>query len=184
MTLTLTRLLTTLSLIFAATATAHADESDNAYGWQEVSGSAVHYFDTVPGRSVVTHSVTPTDTGVMLRSTETIDIFGDLNGRVLYHPTTQIDEQAGTLVNTGSQVFSGTVLGSAPVLLHDDQFRFDVNLVTGETTGRVLLVNRIVGPIVRCELDIVGTGFSPEGNGLADYTGRCRMLGNPAKGPR
>ena len=81
MTLTFTRLLTILSLFFAAAATTHADESDNAYRWQEVSGSAVHYFDTVPGRSVVTHSVTPTDTGVMLRSTETIDIFGDLNGQ-------------------------------------------------------------------------------------------------------
>lgn len=161
-----------------------ADERDNAYRWQEVSGTAIHYFDEVPGRQAITHSAAPNANGVTLRTTETIDIFGDLNGRVLYHPTTVIDEVAGTLVNTGSQVFSGTVLGSDPVLLHDDEFRFDVNLRTGETVGRVFLVNRIVGPLVRCELEIVGTGFSPEGNGLAEYTGRCRMLGNPEKAPR
>lgn len=182
--LTLNRLLPAAVLFIAAAGATHADESDNAYRWQDVSGSAIHYFDAVEGRNVITHSVTPRAGVLTIRSTETIDIFGDLNGRVLYHPVTQIDQQAGTLVNSGSQVFSGTVLGGAPVLLHDDEFRFDVNLRTGETIGRVLLVNRIAGPIVRCELEIVGTGFSEEGNGLADYTGRCRILGNPEKNQR
>ncbi len=183
-TLTCNRLLPVAALVFAATTPTHAGEGAGAYRWQEVSGSAIHYFDDVEGRKVITHSATPRENGVTLRTTETIDIFGDLNGRVLYHPTTQIDQVAGTLVNTGSQVFSGTVLGAGPVLLHDDEFRFDVNIFTGETVGQVFLVNRIAGPIVRCELEIVGTGFSPEGNGLADYTGRCRMLGKPGRDPR
>ena len=30
----------------------------------------------------------------------------------------------GTLVNTGDQVYSGTIAGSDPVMIHDDQFRF------------------------------------------------------------
>ena len=184
MTLTIHRLFPLFALFFAPAVMADADKKDGAYHWQAVSGNAIHYFDNVDGRKVITHSAVPTDTGVILRTTDTIDLFGDLNGRVLYHPETRIDEVAGTLVNTGNQVFSGTVLGQGPVLLHDDQFRFDVNLATGETVGQSFLVNRIAGPIVRCEIDIVGTGFTPEGNGLAEYTGRCRMLGNPKKSAR
>lgn len=183
-TFTFTRLLPVAALLLVGNGSADADTNAGAYGWQDVSGSAIHYFDAVDGRNVITHSATPTPTGVTLRSTETIDLFGDLEGRVLYHPVTQIDHVAGTLVNSGSQVFSGTVLGGEPVLLHDDEFRFDVNLVTGETVGQVFLVNRIDGPIVRCELTVIGTGFSPEGNGLADYTGRCRLLGKPGHAPR
>ena len=85
---------------------------------------------------------------------------------------------AGTLVNTGLQVFSGTVLGSKPVLIYDDEFRFDVNLATGATTGNVFLTERIAGPRIKCELEIVGTGFTPEGDGLANYSGRCKMRTN------
>lgn len=150
------------------------------FRWQEVSGTAIHYFDTdVPGRNVITHSVTPTETGARLRTTDTIDLFGDLNGRVLYHPETVIDEGAGMLVNTGHQVFSGTVLGEGPVLLHDDFFRFEVNLATGETVGQAFLLNRLEGPVAHCIIDIVGTGMTEEGNGMADYTGRCRIQATP-----
>ena len=52
---------------------------------------------------------------------------------------------AGTLVNTGDQVYSGTIAGSAPVMIHDDQFRFEVNLATGEESGRVYLLDGMRG---------------------------------------
>ena len=184
MTLSFIRSLSMLALLLAQATAACADEPGNAYRWYPVSGTGIHYFDDVPGRNPITHSATPKPNGVTLRTTESVDLFGDLSGRVLYQPVTEIDEAAGLLVNTGNQVFSGTVLGSDPMLLHDDEFRVEVNLATGETTGRMYLTNRIAGPIVRCELEIVGTGFTPEGNGLADYSGRCRMLGNPAKAQR
>ncbi len=56
---------------------------------------------------------------------------------MLYHPVAEFDLEAGTLVLTGRQYFSGTVAGSEPVLLHDDRFRFDVELETGASTGSV-----------------------------------------------
>jgi hypothetical protein len=95
---------------------------------------------------------------------------------VLYHVTSVFDFVNGTLVNTGEQVFSGTVSGSAPVLIHDDQFRFEVNLVTGAETGQVFLINHIAGPKVRCTLDVVGTGMN-NGNPTFDYTGECTFRG-------
>lgn len=177
-----TTLISALALLAAPLCFAEQDSARGQGHWQQVFGTAIHYFDEVPGRNVITHSETPTKTGVIIRSTDTIDLFGDLNGRVLYHPTTVIDFQKGTLVNTGNQVFSGTVLGVGPVLLHDDQFRFDVNLQTGETIGKAFLTDRIDGPVVDCVIDIIGTGVSEEGNGLADYTGRCRVRGANAPG--
>ncbi len=39
-----------------------------------------------------------------------------MNGKILYHVTTAIDNQKGILVNTGDPVFSGTIAGSEPVL--------------------------------------------------------------------
>ena len=135
-----------------------------------VSGKAVHYFTT----SMI-HSETPTATGKVQRSTDIIELSGDLRGRVLYQPTTVIDTVKGILVNTGDQVFSGTVLGSEPVLLHDDQFRFEVDLKTGGIeSGEVHLSNRLAGPKVRCDLVVVGTGAkTPEGNGVVEYRGTC-----------
>ena len=113
-----------------------------------VSGKAVHYFTTA-----IIHSETPTATGKIQRSTDLIELTGDLKGRVLYHPTSVFDFVKGTLVNTGNQVFSGTVLGSAPVLLHDDEFRFEVDLKTGGLeSGEVHLTDRIAGPKIRCDL--------------------------------
>src|SRR5687768_15865479 len=135
-----------------------------------VSGKAVHYFTT----SIV-HSETPTATGKVLRSTDIVELSGDLKGRVLYQPTTVIDTVKGTLVNTGHQVFSGTVLGSEPVLLHDDRFRFAVDLKPGgKEAGEVHLTNRLAGAKVRCDLVIVGSGAkTAEGNGIVEYRGTC-----------
>jgi hypothetical protein len=127
--------------------------------------------------SAVVHSTTPTPTGMVRTSTEIIELTGDLTGRVLYHVTTVVDTVRGTLVNTGDQVYSGTVAGSAPVMLHDDRFRFDVDLKTGRESGRVYLLDHIAGPRVRCTLDVVGTGLNAQGNPTFTYQGECRFLG-------
>jgi hypothetical protein len=146
------------------------DDCDAASRWVQVSGTAIHYFT-----NVIEHSERPTKNGVVKRTTETIDLDGDLVGRVLYQPRSRINYNAGTLVNTGRQVFSGTVLGSKPVLLFDDEFRFDVDFFNGTTVGKVFLNDRIAGPRINCELDIIGTGVTAEGNGLASYSGRCKV---------
>ena len=96
---------------------------------------------------------------------------------MLYHVTSVFDFANGTLVNMGDQVYSGTIAGSAPVLIHDDQFRFEVNLATGEESGQVYLFNRIAGPKVRCTLDVVGTGKNSEGNPTFVYSGACTFRG-------
>ena len=136
----------------------------------EVSGSGTHYF-----QGAVIHSVTPTPSGFVQRSTDTIDLSGDLRGRLIYHPVSVFDFDAGTLVNTGQQVFSGTVLDSQPVLLFDDTFRFDVNLNTGETTGTVHLDQALAGENIECHLEVVGTGMTEQGDARVDYTGICRI---------
>jgi hypothetical protein len=135
-----------------------------------VSGTAVHYFTTA-----IIHSQTPTPTGMIQRSTDIVELSGDLKGRVLYHPTSVFDFVNGTLVNTGHQVFSGTVLGSAPVLLHDDEFRFEVDLKTGGLEfGEIHLSDRIAGPKIRCDLAAEGVGeTTPEGNSVVGYRGTC-----------
>ena len=138
----------------------------------KVAGSG---FDDL--KNAIVHSQKPTPTGMIQQSTEIVELYGDLRGRVLYHVTSVFDFVNGTLVNTGDQVYSGTIAGSAPVMIHDDEFRFDVNLVTGEETGRVFLFNHIAGPKVRCALEVVGTGLNAEGNPTFDYSGTCTFRG-------
>ena len=70
-----------------------------------------------------------------------------------------------------------TIAGSQPVMIHDDQFRFDVNLVTGSESGTVLLVDQIAGPKVRCALNVVGTGLNGSGNPTFNYSGECTFRG-------
>jgi len=137
-----------------------------------VAGSGVDFLTTA-----MVHSQEPTPTGKIQKSTEIVELNGDLKGRVLYHVTSVFDFAGGTLVNTGDQVFSGTIAGSAPVMIHDDQFRFQVNLVTGEESGKVYLFDHIAGPKVRCELGVVGTGLNAEGNPTFDYRGTCTFRG-------
>jgi hypothetical protein len=138
----------------------------------KVSGSG---FDDL--KNAIVHWERPTATGKIQQSTEIVELYGDLRGRVLYHVTSVFDFVAGTLVNTGEQVYSGTVAGSAPVMIHDDQFRFEVNLITGKETGQVFLFNHIAGPKVRCTLEGVGTGLNPDGNPTFTYTGECTFRG-------
>lgn len=166
----LTTLIATGLLLTGIAQVAVADDCDRGFRWVPVSGTAIHYFTTA-----IIHSEDLSDTGKKQRSTDSIDLDGDLVGRVLYQPRSKFDFVAGTLVNTGRQVFSGTVLGSKPVLIYDDEFRFEVDLASGATRGKVLLTDRIAGPRIKCELEIVGTGFTPEGDGLANYSGRCRI---------
>ncbi|HEV7500873.1 MAG TPA: hypothetical protein VGQ33_12755 [Vicinamibacteria bacterium] len=137
-----------------------------------VAGSGEDHLTTA-----IVHAQETTPTGKVQKSTEIVALSGDLKGFVLYHVTSVFDFAAGTLVNTGDQVFSGTVAGSAPVMIHDDQFRFRVNLATGEESGKVYLFDHIAGPKVRCQLDVVGTGLTAEGNPTFDYHGTCTFRG-------
>jgi len=147
----------------------------------DVSGTGVHYFTTA-----VVHSQTPTETGMVQRSSDIIQLSGDLDGYVLYHPTSVFDFEAGTLTNTGTQVFSGTVAGSAPVILHDDTYVFESDLETGATTGEVHFGRSLDAPSrsgwFECDLDVVGTGLTPAGDGAVAYTGTCVARGNISQG--
>jgi hypothetical protein len=137
-----------------------------------VTGSGI---DELGG--AIVHSKQPTSTGVIQRSTETVELAGDLRGRVLYHVTSVFDFKDGTLVNTGDQVFSGTVAGSEPVLLHDSKFRFDGDLNSGKDTGSVYLLDHIAGPRIACILKVIGTGKNQDGNPTFTYSGQCRFPG-------
>lgn len=148
---------------------AHAALSEHSV---HVTGSGVDSLVTA-----IIHSKETTATGMIQKSTETVDLTGDLTGRVLYHVTSVFDFVKGTLTNTGDQVYSGTVAGSDPVMIHDDQFRFNANLVTGEESGEVYLYDHIAGPKVRCTLHVVGTGMNADGNPTFDYSGDCVFRG-------
>jgi hypothetical protein len=121
----------------------------------------------------IVHSKTQTPTGMIQRSTETVELKGGLNGRILYHVTSTFDSANASLVNTGDQVFSGTVAGSDPVMIHDGSFHFHANLKTGTDTGSVQLVDHIAGPWVKCMLQVIGTGKDADANPTFNYSGRC-----------
>jgi len=105
-----------------------------------------------------------------------------LNGSVLFNPTATFDFVNGTLVNTGTQFFSGTIAGSEPVTLHDDSFRFEIDLNTLETFGTVHFSRSADAPHkgswFECDLVVVGTGMTPEGDITSDYTGECVRRGD------
>jgi hypothetical protein len=155
-----------------ALANSSAAPSDEATRTVKVAGNG---FDDL--KNAIVHCEKPTPTGKIQQSTQTVELYGDLRGRVLYHVTSVFDFVNGTLVNTGDQVYSGIIGNSAPVLIHDDQFRFEVNLVTGKEVGHVFLFNHIAGPKVRCTLEGVGTGLNADGNPTFIYTGECTFRG-------
>jgi hypothetical protein len=136
----------------------------------QVAGSGTDFLN-----GAIVHSKRETPTGVIQKSTETVELKGDLIGRVLYHVTSTFDFANNTLVNTGDQVFSGTIAGSEPVMIHDGRFSFHANLKTGAETGSVYLVDRIAGPRVQCTLHVVGTGKDAGANPIFDYTGQCNF---------
>jgi hypothetical protein len=135
---------------------------------RQVVGSGGHFLTTV-----IVHSSEPTETGMIQRSTETIDLTGDLTGRILYQPTSVIDFTNGTLTNTGHQVFSGTVLGPGPALRRRVPFRREPG--DGGRRWQGLSDRQHRWPKIRCELDIVVTGRTAEGNVTADYKGSCKF---------
>ena len=141
-----------------------------APGGVRVAGHGVDWESTA-----VVHSEKQTAAGVIRLSTATVELEGDLRGWVLYQVTTQIDSAKGTLVNTGQQVYSGTILGSEPVLIRDDRFRFDVDTASGTEHGTVYLEHRLAGPRVQCTLNVVGTGKRADGNPTFSYSGECRF---------
>jgi hypothetical protein len=146
-----------------------ADEASTSHAVQ-VRGTGT---DLLNG--AIVHSKQSTATRVIQHGTEIVELTGDLTGKVLYHVTTVIDNQKGTLTNTGDQVFSGTIKGSEPVMIHDARFRFDVNLATGAESGSVYLFDHVAGPQVRCELKVTGTGKAADGNPTFSYAGNCRF---------
>jgi hypothetical protein len=141
-----------------------------------VSGSGVHFFTTA-----IIHSQEAHPTGMTQRSTDVIQLTGDLSGYVLYHPISEFDYVSGTLVNTGSQFFSGTIAGSSPIILYDDKFRFEVDLSTGATVGEVHFSRSSDAPHKgewqECHLDIVGTGLTAQGDATFLYSGKCTRRG-------
>lgn len=138
--------------------------------WHYVSGTAIHYES-----EGVEHSVEATAEGFIRRSTDIVDLAGDLRGRALFQPVSVVNLVEGTMVNTGDQVFSGTVLDSEPVIIADRNFLFNVDLNTGETSGVIFLMRRVAGQRIRCLLFMQGTGRTPEGYNLSDYWGHCRL---------
>jgi hypothetical protein len=126
----------------------------------------------------IVHSKKQTPNGLIQKGTEIVELKGDLTGRVLYHVTSTFDFTNNTLVNTGDQVFSGTIVGSEPVMIHDGTFRFDVNLKTGVEAGSVYLFDHSAGPKVRCTLQVVGTGKDADANPTFDYSGHCDFRDN------
>jgi hypothetical protein len=128
-------------------------------------------------KNAIVHWKKPTPNGMVQQSTEIVELYGDLRGRVLYHVTSVFDFVNGTLVNTGDQVYSGTIAGSLPVMIHDNRFRFEVNLLTSEESGQVFLSDHIAGPKVRCKLDGIGTGLNSDGNPTFKYDGECTFRG-------
>ena len=146
--------------------------ADQRGNWQNVMGTGIHYES-----DGIEHSVVPTENGYLRRSTDIVELSGDLQGFAVFQPISSINLAEGTIVNTGTQVFSGTVLDSEPVMLHDDGFRFDINVDTQETTGRIYLTDRLSGPVVRCILEMRGTGRTPERYNLSEYWGKCKLNG-------
>lgn len=147
------------------------DSCDDRPGYKriEVSGGGIHDFSTQ-----IVHRSKTTGSGKREVTTESIDLWGDLEGRVLYQPRGVYNFNKGTLVNTGNQVFSGTIKGSRPVMLFDDAFRFEVNLFNGTVRGEVYLTQQLSGPKMSCELTIADDGVrESDGQPLFRYEGFC-----------
>jgi hypothetical protein len=143
-----------------------------------VSGSGVDL-----ASQAIVHSEQSTPTGKIRKLTEIVRLTGDLNGYVLYRATQEFDFTSNKLVITGDNTFSGTIAGSDPVLLASESSRFEVDLSTGAETGRVHMTRskdaRHADHWYDCDLVVVGTGQSPEGDATFDYTGTCVRRGGP-----
>jgi hypothetical protein len=156
--------------------TSSAAVASSSHETMQVSGNGVHFFT-----DAIVHSQEATPTGMIQRSTDIVKLTGDISGYVLYHPTSEFDFVNNTMSNTGTQFFSGTIAGSDPVILHDDEFRFDVDLSTGAEIGEVHFSRSNDAPDKgrwwECDLVVVGTGLTSDGDATFDYSGRCTRAG-------
>lgn len=175
----MTKLSTITALTAALAGTAILTSATVAQGGPQsisVSGSGVDL-----ASDAVVHSEQPTATGVTKKLTEMVRLTGDIDGYVLYQATQEFDFVNKTLAVTGENVFSGTIAGSSPVILRSDESRFDVDLATGAETGNVHLTRSNDAPHngswYECDLSVVGTGQTPEGNPMFDYVGVCTPRG-------
>jgi hypothetical protein len=163
--------LTSVMLLMSSAAVASSDQQS-----MSVSGSGVDL-----ASEAIVHSEENTPTGLIKRLTEIVRLEGDLSGYVLYQATQQFDFVANTLVVTGENFFSGTIAGSDPVILRSDESRFEVDLATGEEVGNVHLTRSNdasdKGSWYECDLAVVGTGLTPEGNPTFEYSGECVRRG-------
>lgn len=161
---------------------AHADVAASASVAAARHAFAVSGSGALLAASETIHSTVEVEGGLIQRSTIAGRLTGDLDGVILFHATSVIDFASGTVVNTGTQFFAGSVAGSEPVILHDDRFRFDIDLGTGATTGTVHFGRSNDAPHrggwFECDLAVVGVGLSPEGDILSEYTGHCAPRGN------
>jgi hypothetical protein len=161
--------------VLCAAGTALTGAADSAPEGARTLAVAGHGVDLLNG--AVVYSKTPTAEGFEQHSTEIVELEGDLHGRVLYQVTSRVDERRMRLVNTGNQVYSGTIAGSGPVMLYDDQFRFQADLASGEESGSVFLVHHLAGPAAACTLKVTGTGPDAQGNPTFTYRGECTFSG-------
>ncbi len=158
------------AVVAVTAALAPAAPSAGAPRTVQVHGAGVDRAD-----STIVHSEQQGAGGLVRTATEIVELEGDLHGRVLYQVTTRLDAERHRLTNTGRQVYSGTVAGSGPVLLYDDQFVFHVDLATGAEQGTVYLVHPLAGPSVRCRLSVQGSGRDARGNPTFTYSGACEF---------
>ncbi len=162
-------LITTCTLLITASAALNAyTKEPDTRTWQTVAGSGTHFVS-----NAIVHASETTPAGKVQLSTDIVELRGDLVGRVLFQPVSQFDTAGGKLVNTGHQVFSGSVLGSRPVLLHDDAFRFEIDLESGASAGEIYLMEAVAGPGIQCRLSMQGTGANTEGDNTFVYSGKC-----------
>ena len=152
----------------ATTAAGRADTREGT----EISGTGTHFFTTA-----IVHSQEPSaEQWTTQRSTDIVELRGDLEGYVLYHVTSRIVD--GKMVNTGKQAFSGTIRGSEPVFLFDDEFRFEVDLASGATVGTIRLRESADARegAYRVDLEAAGTGLTEDGNATIGWTGACEAI--------
>jgi hypothetical protein len=146
-----------------------------------ISGSGVDI-----ASEAIVHSQQSTPTGMIRVVTEMVRLEGDLSGYVLYQATQEFDFAANTLVVTGENAFSGTIAGSDPVILRSDESRFEVDLATGAETGKVHMTRSKDAPDkgswFDCDLIVVGTGQTAEGDPKFEYSGTCTRRGRSSEG--
>src|SRR5258706_2469889 len=90
----------------ARAAGARAVGPDRPAATVRVAGSGLDHLDTA-----VVHSKETTPTGLIQKSTEIVELEGDMKGRVPYQGNSGFDFVHGPLLNTGQKGYSRTTAG-------------------------------------------------------------------------